>query len=321
MPPRRNLKDAMNADEQLSEFVFGQSELKSSANVLDIKKVPLSSIRRTDLQKRRYFDRSQIDDWANHEIRVNGIRSPLWVRPLPGGEADEYELIAGERRYRAAEFLRLLDVPIRVLDLDNRQALMASLIENMQRQDLSPLEETEGTLEALSLELEKPVVEVISFLYQMNNAVKGTVNQNVLVSPEAAVIDTTFKMLGRLTWKSFVTTRLPLLKKPDDILEALREGKIEYTKAIQISKIKIDDVRKELLQKAIDENFSVADIREWIKAYEIDSRDKHQILSFDNTVTDVLTRFRKSKLWTDPKKKKHIQKLISQMEALMDQCH
>jgi ParB family transcriptional regulator, chromosome partitioning protein len=318
MPSRRSLKDAMNADSKLSEFVFGQLESTASANDTDIKRVPLSSIHRTTLQKRRYFDQKQIEDWANHEIRVNGIRSPLWVRQMPGGKAGEYELIAGERRYRAAEFLGFPDIPIRCFELNDRQALMASLVENMQRQDLNPLEEMEGTLEALSLELDKPISEVISFLYQMNNAVKGTVNQNVLVSPEAEAIETIFRMLGRLSWKSFVTTRLPLLKKPNDILVALREGRIEYTKAILISKIKDEVKRKELLETAINENLSVAEVRGWLKSYEIDSKEGPLTISFENTVTDVLLRFKKSKVWADPKRKRQIQKLIDQMEGLMN---
>lgn len=318
MPPRRNLKDAMKADSQLSEFVFGPSDFDPPKDKDEVFRVPLSFIHRTTLQQRRYFDRAQIEDWANNEIKLNGIRSPLWVRPLPGGQNGEFELIAGERRYRAAEYLGFPDVPVRCFDLDDRQALLASLIENMQRQDLSPLEETEGTLEALSLELEKPVTEIISLLYQMNNATKGKVNQNVLVSHDAEAIEATFKMLGRLSWKSFVTARLPLLKKPDDILSALREGKIEYTKAILISKIKEESSRKALLGNAIEENLSLTEIRERLKSYETNSKEVQLNTSFESVVSDVLLRFKKSKVWEDPKRKRQIQKLMEQMESLMN---
>lgn len=317
MPPRRNLKDAMKADVQLSEFVFGPSDFDPPKDEEEVFRVPLSFIHRTTLQQRRYFDHAQIEDWANNEIKLNGIRSPLWVRPLPGGQKGEFELIAGERRYRAAEYLGFPDVPVRCFDLDDRQALLASLIENMQRQDLSPLEETEGTLEALSLELGKPVTEIISLLYQMNNASKGKVNQNVLVSHDAEAIEATFKMLGRLSWKSFVTARLPLLKKPNDILSALREGKIEYTKAILISKIKDESSRKALLGTAIEENLSLTEIRERIKSYETNSKGVQLNTSLESVVSDVLLRFKKSKVWEDPKRKRQIQKLMEQMELLM----
>ena len=317
MPPRRILKDAMKVDAQLSQFVFGQSDFNASNKENEVFQVPLSLIHRTSLQQRRYFDTQQIEEWANTEIKVNGIRSPLWVRPLPDGQKGEFELIAGERRYRAAKFLGLDDVPVRCFNLDDRQALMASLIENMQRQDLSPLEETEGTLEALSLELKKPVHEVTSLLFQMNNAAKGKVNQNVLVSPEAEAVISTFKMLGRLSWKSFVSSRLPLLKKPSDILAALREGKIEYTKANLISRVKDSSARNALLELAIIENLSINEIRQKIRLQEINSKESSENTSFENSVSDVLLRFKKSKAWEDPKRRRQIQKLIDQMEALM----
>ncbi|MBW4662409.1 MAG: ParB/RepB/Spo0J family partition protein [Drouetiella hepatica Uher 2000/2452] len=318
MTSRRSLKDAIQADSELSNFVFGERVVQKIETEGLEQRAILSAIHRTTLQKRRYFDQAKIEEWASTEIKANGIRSPLWVRPLPGGGSGEYELIAGERRYRAAEFLGLPDVPIRVFPLDDKQALMASLVENMQRQDLSPLEETEGTLEALAMELDYSVEQVISLLYQMNNASKGMVNQNVLVSPEGQKVEMVFKFLGRLSWKSFVSSRLPLLKKPPEILDALREGKIEYTKAMEIAKVKNEQYQQTLLEHAISEGLSLSEIKQRVKTLQQPLRLETESLPLKQKIEDVLQRFRKAKVWDDPKKQRQVEKLLAQIESLME---
>lgn len=318
MTSRRSLKDAIQADSELSNFVFGERVVQKIETEGLEQRAVLSAIHRTTLQKRRYFDQAKIEEWASTEIKVNGIRSPLWVRPLPGGASGEYELIAGERRYRAAEFLGLPDVPIKVFPLDDKQALMASLVENMQRQDLSPLEETEGTLEALAMELDYSVEQVISLLYQMNNASKGMVNQNVLVSPEGQKVEMVFKFLGRLSWKSFVSSRLPLLKKPQKILDALREGKIEYTKAMEVAKVKDEQCQQTLLEHAIYEGLSLSEIKVRVKTLQQPLRSEPQSVPLKQKIEDVLQRFKKARVWDDPKKQKQVEKLLAQIESLME---
>ncbi|CAK0772848.1 Chromosome-partitioning protein ParB [Azospirillaceae bacterium] len=99
------------------------------------------------LQPGRYQPRRRFDDAAIQglveSIREKGVLQPLLVRPLPG-KTDRYEIIAGERRWRAAQAAGLHDVPIILRDLTDREALEISLIENIQRQDLTSLEEAEG---------------------------------------------------------------------------------------------------------------------------------------------------------------------------------
>ena len=319
MANRRSLKDAIHSDSQLSEFVFGEKLTEQVSSETTEQVAPLSSIHRTSLQKRRYFDQQKIEEWANTEIKANGIRSALWVRPLLNGESGEYELIAGERRYRAAQFLGLPTVPVKIFHLDDKQALFASLVENLQRQDLSPLEETEGTLDALAMELDASVEEVISLLYQMNNATKGTVNQNVLVSPEAEQVEKVFKFLGRLSWKSFVSSRLPLLKKPPEILEALRSGKIEYTKAMEISKLKDENQRRALLDQAEDYHLSLSEIKETVKSVQAPYSDESDDqISLEQRAVDTFRRAKRAKVWSDPKKQRQIEKLLAQLEALIE---
>ena len=98
--------------------------------------IPLGAIRANPLQPRQSFAQPRIDELAE-SIRQKGILQPLLVRPVPGG----YELIAGERRFRAAQRLGLEQGPVTVRDVDYGELLEIALIENIQREDLGPLEE------------------------------------------------------------------------------------------------------------------------------------------------------------------------------------
>ena len=105
--------------------------------------VPIEFLRPGRFQPRRLMDDGTIDELAK-SIAEKGILQPLLLRPLPGGGANEYEIIAGERRWRAAQRAKLHEVPAIIRDLDDRQTLEIALVENLQRQDLSPLEEADG---------------------------------------------------------------------------------------------------------------------------------------------------------------------------------
>ncbi len=91
-------------------------------------------------QPRRYFDETALAELAD-SIRQNGVLQPLLVRRLSTGY---YQIIAGERRWRAARLAGLTDIPAIVLEADNRRAAELALIENLQREDLNPLEEADG---------------------------------------------------------------------------------------------------------------------------------------------------------------------------------
>ena len=106
--------------------------------------VPIEFLHPGRYQPRHPADDAQIDDLAQ-SIRAKGILQPILVR-RHGDEANSFEIIAGERRWRAAQLARLHEVPVVVKELTDREALEIALIENLQREDLSPLEEAEGYL-------------------------------------------------------------------------------------------------------------------------------------------------------------------------------
>lgn len=104
--------------------------------------VPVEYLHPGKAQPRRRFDETQLESLAE-SVRVQGLLQPILVRPHPR-KPGEYEIVAGERRWRAAQKARLHEVPVLVRELNDGQALELALVENVQRQDLDPVEEAEG---------------------------------------------------------------------------------------------------------------------------------------------------------------------------------
>ena len=273
------------------------------------KAVAVTAIRLPPQQPRRYFDPDKLEQLVL-SIKEHGILEPLLVRPRPGGE---YELVAGERRYRAAQKLGLAEVPVVIRKLTDEEALALSLIENLHREDLNPVEETEGILQLLSLKLNVAVEETISLLYRMQNEAKGKVTQNVLGSQSGEEVKSLFDSLGLMSWESFASSRLPLLKLPTEVLDALRRGEIEYTKATAITRVKDVSARRALLLAAIEEKLSLTQIAERIKA----TRPSGSQDSLKERIKQASSRLQKAKLWDSPEKQQVLEKLLEQMEALL----
>lgn len=101
--------------------------------------VPIEHISRNPRNPRRYFDESDLQDLSS-SIRQHGIVQPVVVRTV----GDNFEIIAGERRWRAAQLAGLVEIPVIVRDVDDRTALEIAIVENVQRADLNPLEEALG---------------------------------------------------------------------------------------------------------------------------------------------------------------------------------
>ena len=129
------------------EALLGTASLAAPASLPEardkgeLQRISLGEIRPNPFQPRRTFDESELADLES-SIRANGLLQPITVRPAPNGKG--FELIAGERRLRAATRLGWTDIPALVRNLDDRELLTLALVENLQRADLNPLEEAEG---------------------------------------------------------------------------------------------------------------------------------------------------------------------------------
>ena len=312
--------------------------------------IQIANIHLPPKQPRRYFDAEALQTLAT-SISQHGVLQPLLVRPRSAGG---YELVAGERRYRAAQLSGLKAVPVIVRELDNNEAWQIALVENLQREDLNPIEETEGILDLLALELSRPLDEIPNLLRQLfnqNNRSKdgfsnannlNDVDNNVIINGENDLaktdnnviisnednnnelgntiliqqIERIFEQLGRMSWQSFVANRLPLLKLSEIVVRALREGKIEYTKAKLIAGVKDLETQKQLLDEAIADGLSLNEIKGRIK--EISQK------SLSTEPTDLRSRFestfkaaKSSPVWKDAKKQKKLESLLKQLEALI----
>jgi ParB family transcriptional regulator, chromosome partitioning protein len=112
-----------------------------------LRKIPLAQIRPNPMQPRKEFREDELAD-LEASLRVNGLLQPVTVRPAPSGSG--YELIAGERRFRAAQRLSWSEIPAIVREIDDKALLTLALVENLQRADLNPIEEAEGYQQLMS---------------------------------------------------------------------------------------------------------------------------------------------------------------------------
>jgi ParB family transcriptional regulator, chromosome partitioning protein len=247
--------------------------------------IPANKIRRTftftyDRKPLRHFyDMEDIKQWADHDLKSNGIRAPLWVRPHPI-YTDDYELVAGMRRHLAAEYLELETIPVRIFDWTNDQALDAAIAENANRQDFTPLEEADHIYSLLVGKLSKknPDInekEIGSILHRINNENLGNVKQKA-ECPYRDTVEEVFNTYGQISLGAFVRTRLKLNKMPNRILETIRRGELPFSTAVEIAKIKNEDEQANLLDHAINNSLSLADVKNYAKGSR-SKKDKYNL--------------------------------------------
>jgi ParB family transcriptional regulator, chromosome partitioning protein len=108
-----------------------------------VREVPIEFLHANPFQPRQIFKEGDLDD-LTQSVREKGILQPIVVRPSPGGSKDEFEIVAGERRWRAAQAAQLHQVPVIVKELNDNESLEIAIIENVQRADLNSVEEAAG---------------------------------------------------------------------------------------------------------------------------------------------------------------------------------
>lgn len=129
--------------------------------VSSVQGIPLESIRESKTNPRSQCDQAKLAELAEN-IKQHGVLQPILVRPLPNGAADNYELVAGARRYRASKLAGCESIPATVRELTDAQCLELQLIENLQRTDVHELDEAQGYAALMQLQPETYTVETIS---------------------------------------------------------------------------------------------------------------------------------------------------------------
>ena len=212
----------------LGEDISVVSELKNEGK--NIKIIPVEQIKPGSWQARKNFDAKDLEDLSN-SIKSKGILSPILVTQSNDKNDSSYDLIAGERRWRAAQMAKIHEVPCIVInDVDANSASVMSLIENIQRKDLNAIEEAQGLNELI--------------------------NQHNYTQESA----------GKIVGKSrvYITNSLRLLKLPEKILSLIKDNKLSAGHARLL--IGREDAL-EIAQIIIKDSLSVRDLEKFLKNF------------------------------------------------------
>jgi ParB family chromosome partitioning protein len=287
-------------------------DVEASATTISIDKIRVAK-----KQPRRWFDPEKMSQLVQ-SVREYGILEPLLVRPFDNGE---YELVAGERRLRAAKEAGLSEVPIVSRELTDQQALQIALLENLQREDLNPVEEVEAILELLAISLKVSTENVKSILNEAANAKKRNLELTENVFRQLEKIEIILAGIGRFNAESFRTSRLPLLNLSSDVLEVLRQGQIQFTKARTIAQIKDERERGNVLSLAVTQNLSLSQIKTLIRQLQSTDATPEAAVSktLSNRYADIGKRLQQAQLWQNDKKRKKLERLLNDLEELLEE--
>lgn len=232
--------------------------------------IPLNKIKSNSDQPRKNFDSDKIVELAE-SIKHHGIIQPLILKRV----ADEYIIVAGERRWRAAKSLGLKEVPAIIMDLSDKQVLEISLIENIQRQDLNPIEEA--------------------------MAYKKLLSDFKLTQEELS------KRIGKS--RTAITNSMRLINLDERVQVYLIEGVISEGHGRALLAISDGDKQYELSQRVIDEKLSVREIERIVKSILTDnekSKEKvnKELNSYYRDIKDRLQEYFGTKVNLSNKKNK-----------------
>lgn len=299
----------------IDDFLNGQAAESTNAEPVSIEQIVLP-----DSQPRHYFDEKAMQELIA-SVRQHGILQPLLVRAISG---DRYELVAGERRYRAAIANKMKNVPVIVKDLSDEDAIEVAILENLQRQDLNPIEETEAILDLLSKRLGQTRETVISILNRASHTELKSAD-NVIHTSDWKTIESIFGAIGRFTPESFRSNRLPLLKLPSDVLKELRVGSIQYTKAREIAKVREAEARQSLLREVVANDMPLRRIRERIKEMQsaaspqpVEKTEAARSDLFIKRIASIQAKVKQSDIWSSKSRVKKIEALLTELEAFID---
>lgn len=220
--------------------------------------LPARSIRPNPMQPRKVFDPQALDELAE-SIRRHGILQPLSVRRRDCG----YELIAGERRLRAAQLAGLTDIPCILMTMDDREVSMAAMVENLQRQDLDFIEEAQGIARLLS---------------------------DWGMSQEQAA-----RLLGKS--QSAIANKLRLLRHSDAVLEALRTSGLTERHGRALLRLGEDAQKLAAIREITRQNMSVARTERYIDSLlhqDPCPASKANVSAFLNNLTQNLQKIQLS---------------------------
>ncbi len=227
---------------------ISNSEKKKASSNIDI-----SKIRPNPYQPRRNFDEQGLQELAD-SIKENGVFQPILVRKSLNG----YELVAGERRLRASKMANKKDIPAIVVDFNDRQMMEISLLENIQRKDLSPIEEASA--------------------------------YNQLIRKLNYTQDELAKRIGKS--RANVTNLLRLLNLPDEVKKLVNENKLSYGQARTLLSLDDEDKIVDMAKKAVKQGLSVRQLERLCSEETVEPKKK-KVVKKDPFMEDVKDRLQR----------------------------
>lgn len=217
-------------------------------------KLKVSEVRPNPYQPRKHFDDAALKELAE-SIKINGVIEPIVVRKSLSG----YELVAGERRLRATKLAKIQEIPAILVDFNDTQMMEVSLLENIQREDLSVIEEANAYQQLL---------DKLNYTQQQ---LSERVNKS----------------------REHIANLLRLLKLPKDVQDLVNKNELPYSQARAL--LSIDDAKKisELAKRCVKEKLSVVELNKIIKSLGKPQTKTKQPQTKDKFVVDVENKLKK----------------------------
>lgn len=244
--------------------IFDDNSFDEEESVVSLK---ISDIEPNKEQPRKYFDTEGLKTLAD-SIRENGIIQPLLVRSLNDGT---YKIVAGERRWRAAKMAGLTEVPVFIRDMSELQAAQLALIENLQRENLNPIEEANGYKE--------------------------------LMEKFGMTQDEVAKVVGKA--RSSVANSLRLLELPQAVMDMVAKNLISSGHCKALLGIKDPVIMMQVATRAADNGYSVRETERAVKNLEAQKKEEPKKDNFYVESEIILTRILNTKVNIVPGKKKN----------------
>ncbi|MEA5512257.1 ParB/RepB/Spo0J family partition protein [Crocosphaera sp. UHCC 0190] len=282
--------------------------------------LPLDKLYSWKGQPRTYFGQEALQQLASSLVS-QGMEYPLIVRPT----VDGYEVIAGERRFQAARLAKLANVPVSIRHLDDEQALEVALCENLDREDLNPLEILNSLFQLLSHRLSLSSSQITDLLQSMKYQweTKEETSQDIDIpnpsDEQQQTVKQVFERYG-YNWYSYTCNQLKLRSLPDYLYEAIATGQIEYSKGLRFKPIKDESLGKELLEQAIAYRWSQREITQQIKNY-LSKETKplpNQSPNPSSRINQLTSQLKKTKLWkSNPQVWKKVETRLKYIENVL----
>lgn len=215
-------------------------------------KIKLDKIITNPNQPRKYFDEEKLEE-LKESIKNNGLIQPIVVRKIDEGyNKGKYEIIAGERRYRACILLNLEEIDVLQIEAGNLKSYEFSVLENIQRENLNPIEEAESYV--MLMQVYKYTQEKLA------------------------------EKLGKT--RSSISNKIRILNLPENVKEIVKKGEISYGHARTLLSLNSREKMEELAKKIVDKKYSVREVEKIVKKYNEDSEKRVKLFEVQREITN-----------------------------------